>query len=149
MRVVLQRVSTAAVLVDGQVTGEIGRGLLVLLGVGKEDREADADWLTAKLVQLRIFPDDAGKMNLSLADIGGEILVVSQFTLLGDCGRGRRPGFDAAAPAESARRLYEYFVDRLRSSGLKVETGIFQADMQVSLTNSGPVTLIVDSPAPK
>jgi D-tyrosyl-tRNA(Tyr) deacylase len=147
MRAVVQRVTYAKVEVDGVIAGEIGAGMLVLLGVGKGDTAADADYLAAKLVQLRIFSDAAGKMNLSVAETGGAMLVVSQFTLYGDCRKGRRPGFDAAALPEEARRLYEHFVDGVRGMGLRVETGVFQANMAVSLLNDGPVTLIVESPS--
>ncbi len=132
-------------MVDGVTTGSIGRGLLVLLGVAKSDRPADADYLADKVTGLRIFADDAGKMNRSVADIGGALLVVSQFTLYGDCRRGRRPGFDQAAPAEEARALYEYFVEACRIRKIPVETGIFQASMAVDLTNDGPVTIICES----
>jgi D-tyrosyl-tRNA(Tyr) deacylase len=146
MRVVLQRVTRAKVEVDGAVTGEIGAGLLALLGVAKADTAADAEFLAGKIAGLRIFPDDAGKMNRSLLQAGGAMLAVSQFTLYGDCRKGRRPSFDLAAPAEQARVLYEHFVAALRRSGVRVETGIFQAHMAVSLVNDGPVTLIVESP---
>jgi D-tyrosyl-tRNA(Tyr) deacylase len=145
MRAVVQRVTYARVEVDGTMVGEIGPGLLVLLGVAKGDTEADSDYLATKISQLRIFADDAGKMNRSIAEAGGAMLVVSQFTLYGDCRKGRRPGFDAAASPEDARRLYEYFVDAVRRTGLRVETGVFQADMAVSLLNDGPVTFIVES----
>jgi D-aminoacyl-tRNA deacylase len=147
MRSVVQRVTYAKVEVDGSVVGEIGPGLLVLLGVAKGDTAADADFLAAKVAQLRIFSDEAGKMNRSVAGAGGAMLVVSQFTLYGDCRKGRRPSFDQAAAPEDARRLYEYYVDVSRRTGLRVETGIFQADMAVSLLNDGPVTLIVESPS--
>jgi D-tyrosyl-tRNA(Tyr) deacylase len=145
MRAILQRVTRASVEVDGAVVGEIGGGLLVLLGVAKPDTTADADFLATKIVNLRIFADDAGKMNRSLLDCAGEVLVVSQFTLYGDCSRGRRPGFDDAAPAEQARSLYEHFVAAARRSGVKVETGVFQAHMAVSLVNDGPVTFLIES----
>lgn len=145
MRAILQRVTRASVEVDGAIVGEIGGGLLVLLGVAKPDTASDADSLAAKIVNLRIFADDAGKMNRSLLDCAGELLVVSQFTLYGDCTRGRRPGFDDAAPAEQARALYEHFVAAARQSGVKVETGVFQAHMAVSLVNDGPVTFLVES----
>jgi D-tyrosyl-tRNA(Tyr) deacylase len=145
MRIVVQRVRQARVEVDGSVTGEIGPGLLLLIGVAKPDQESDAEHLADKVTNLRIFPDDAGKMNRSVRDIGGELLLVSQFTLYGDCSKGRRPSFDAAAPPEQARRLYEYFVERCRLSGLRVETGVFQAMMSVYLENDGPVTLICES----
>ena len=145
MRAVIQRVTQAKVEVDGAVTGEIGKGLLVLLGAGKSDSPADADFLAEKIVSLRIFADQAGKMNRGILDVGGALLVVSQFTLYGDCRKGRRPSFDSAAPAEQARALYEHFLAAARRTGLQVETGIFQADMAVSLTNDGPVTLILES----
>src|SRR5438045_2105304 len=145
MRVVLQRVRQASVEVDGAVVGSIGRGLLVLLGVGKEDTRADADYMVGKVIELRVFPDDAGKMNRSLLEVGGSLLVVSQFTLYGDCRKGRRPSFDRAAPPEQARRLYEYFIERLTSRNIIVQTGVFQAEMQIHLVNDGPVTFILDS----
>ena len=145
MRAVVQRVAEAAVRVEGTVVGEIGPGLLVLLGVGHDDGPADADYLADKVLNLRIFPDDAGQMNLSVLDTRGDLLAVSQFTLYGDTRRGRRPGYSAAAPPEDANRLYRAFVDRLRSSGLRVEEGIFRAMMDVSLVNRGPVTLLLDS----
>jgi len=147
MRAVVQRVTAARVEVDKAVVGEIGPGLLVLLGVTKTDTAADADLLAEKIVNLRIFSDVAGKMNLSLLDTGGALLVVSQFTLYGDCRKGRRPGFDQAAPAEQARALYEHFVDVARRTVTRVETGVFQADMAVSLTNDGPVTFVLETPA--
>ena len=145
MRVVIQRVSEASVTVDGSVTGAIGRGLLVLVGVSKTDTHRDADFLAEKVAGLRIFPDDAGKMNLSVVDIGGGVLVVSQFTLYGDIRRGRRPSFDQAAGPTEARALYEYFVETLRGRLARVETGVFQAMMSVSLVNEGPVTILCDS----
>jgi D-tyrosyl-tRNA(Tyr) deacylase len=148
MRAVVQRVSRCKVTVDGRVVGEIGPGLLVLLGVGKADTEAAADYLAEKIAGLRIFEDAAGKMNLSALDTRGEVLVVSQFTLYGDVRRGKRPSFDAAARPEEARKLYEYFVQKIRATGLRCETGEFQAMMQVELVNDGPVTIIVDSPVP-
>jgi D-tyrosyl-tRNA(Tyr) deacylase len=131
--------------VDGEVTGEIGAGLLVLLGVSKTDAETAADYLVEKIVGLRIFENAEGKMNLSVQEAGGAVLVVSQFTLYGDVRRGRRPSFDAAARPEEARRLYEYFVARIRAAGLRCETGQFQAMMEVELVNSGPVTVLLDS----
>ncbi len=131
--------------VGEEITGEIGRGLLVLLGVAREDTEADADYLAEKIAGLRIFEDDAGKMNLSVMDVGGAVLAVSQFTLFGDVRRGKRPSFDAAARPERARELYEYFVDRVRGLGLRCETGRFQEMMEVELINSGPVTIVLDS----
>jgi D-tyrosyl-tRNA(Tyr) deacylase len=136
----------ASVEVSGKIAGAIGQGVLVLLGVEKGDGERDADWLAEKIVALRIFEDEAGKMNRSLREIDGELLAVSQFTLAGNCTKGRRPSFDSAAPPEVANRLYEYFVERLRGLGPKVETGVFQAMMQVSLVNDGPVTFILESP---
>lgn len=145
MRVVIQRVSSARVVVAEQTTGAINAGLMVLLGVEKEDTEEDARYLAGKIAGLRIFSDDEGKMNLSVEGIGGGVLVVSQFTLLGDCRQGRRPGFSAAAPPEEADRLYLFFCDLLRQRGLDVATGIFRADMDVHLVNQGPVTFILDS----
>lgn len=145
MRAVVQRVSRASVKVGEELTGEIGLGLLVLLGVTHEDTEADADYLAEKIIGLRIFEDDGGKMNLSVADVGGAMLAVSQFTLFGDVRRGKRPSFDAAAPPERARELYDYFVARVRQLGLRCETGRFQEMMQVELINSGPVTILLDS----
>ncbi len=144
MRALLQRVTEARVTVDGSVTGEIGAGLLVLLGVSKADKEADAEFVAQKVLNLRVFEDENGKMNRSLLDTGGAMLVVSQFTLYGDCRKGRRPSFDEAAPAEQARALYEHFVAVARRT-VRVETGIFQAHMSVSLINDGPVTLIVET----
>lgn len=148
MRAVIQRVTEARVKVEGAVAGEIGAGLLVLLGVAQPDTAADAEFLAEKILNLRIFADDAGKMNRSLLDTRGSLLVVSQFTLYGDCRKGRRPSFDAAAPAGQARALYETFVERARRSGLRVETGVFQAHMDVSLVNHGPVTLILETGEP-
>jgi D-tyrosyl-tRNA(Tyr) deacylase len=145
MRAVVQRVSRASVKVGDEITGEIGKGLLVLLGVAHEDTEADADYLAEKIGGLRIFEDDAGKMNLSALDVGGAALAVSQFTLFGDVRRGKRPSFDAAARPELARRLYDYFVERVRGLGLRCETGRFQEMMEVELINSGPVTILMDS----
>lgn len=145
MRAVIQRVSSARVEVDSQRVGEIGRGLLILLGVEQGDGADDARYLAEKSAQLRIFEDEAGKMNLSLADVGGQALVVSQFTLLADCRKGRRPGFSRAALPELADALYQQFVALLRERGLTVATGIFQAEMQVHLVNDGPVTLLLDS----
>lgn len=149
MRAVLQRVSSASVTLSQStpriVTGGIGKGLVVLLGVTHSDTAADADSLLEKIVHLRVFPDEAGKMNRSLLDVGGALLVVSQFTLYGDCRKGRRPSFDAAAPAEAARALYEYFVEAARRRGVPVETGVFQAHMEVALVNDGPVTLILET----
>jgi len=146
LKAVIQRVTGAGVTVDGKSVGSIGRGILVLLGVEKGDGERDAEWLAEKICNLRIFEDQSGKMNLSLVETGGEILAVSQFTLAGNCAKGRRPSFDSAAAPEEANRLYEYFVERLRGLEITVETGVFQAMMQVSLTNDGPVTFILESP---
>lgn len=145
MRAVVQRVEKAGVSVEGNVVGSIGKGFAVLLGIGIEDTEKDIDYLAEKLVNLRVFEDNDGKMNVSLLDSGGELLVVSQFTLYGDCRKGRRPGYDKAARPEAARELYEEFVRRLKEYGLKVETGIFQAMMKVEIINDGPVTLLLDS----
>ena len=145
MRAVVQRVSRARVTVREEVTGKIDRGLLVLIGIGAADTEADADYLAAKISGLRIFEDEHGKMNLSLSEIAGSVLAVSQFTLYGDVRRGKRPLFDAAAPPEKARMLYEYFVERIRAAGLRCETGRFQEMMQVELVNDGPVTILLDS----
>ena len=145
MRAVVQRVNHARVTVDNKVVGEIGHGLLVLLGVAKEDAETDADYLAGKITALRVFEDASGKMNLSLGEAEGSMLVVSQFTLYGDVRRGKRPSFDQAAPPEKARQLYEYFVDKVRAAGLRCETGTFQAMMQVELVNDGPVTILLDS----
>jgi D-tyrosyl-tRNA(Tyr) deacylase len=145
MKAVLQRVTRASVAVEGKIAGEIGGGLLVLLGVAKTDTPADADFLAQKVLHLRMFEDEQGKMNRSVIDSGGALLVVSQFTLYGDCRKGRRPSFDDAAGAEQARALYESFVAQTRTAGLHVETGVFQAHMEVSLVNDGPVTLIVES----
>ena len=145
MKAVLQRVSRASVTVDREVIGQIGRGLLVLLGVEQDDTLADAQQLADKSVQLRIFDDADGKMNLALADVGGAMLVVSQFTLLGDCRKGRRPSFIQAAPPELAERFYESFVAAVGVQGVPVATGKFRAMMQVELVNDGPVTLLLDS----
>jgi D-tyrosyl-tRNA(Tyr) deacylase len=145
MRACVQRVSEAKVTVDGSIVGEIRAGMLVLLGVAQNDTEADASYLAEKLVGLRIFEDEQGKMNRSLADLNGQMLVVSQFTLLGDSRHGRRPSFTGAAPPELAVPLYERFVALVRGAGIEVQTGQFQAQMQVALVNEGPVTLLVDS----
>jgi len=145
MRAVVQRVSRAKVTVKGEITGEIKQGLLVLLGVGQADTEADADYLAEKIAGLRIFEDEGGRMNLSVADVHGAVLAVSQFTLFGDVRRGKRPSFDAAARPERARELYEYFVARIRAAGLPCKTGRFQEMMQVELVNDGPVTILLDS----
>jgi D-tyrosyl-tRNA(Tyr) deacylase len=145
MRAVVQRVSRASVTVAGEITGEIGLGLLVLLGVGSGDGRADAEYLAGKIAGLRIFEDPGGKMNLALAEVGGAVLAVSQFTLYGDVRRGKRPSFDGAAVPAAARELYEYFVERIRGAGLRCETGRFQETMQVELVNEGPVTVLLDS----
>jgi len=145
MRAVLQRVTEARVEVAGQIVGEIGAGLLVLLAVARDDSISDADYLSEKIAHLRIFDDAEGKMNRSLLDTRGSMLVVSQFTLYGDARRGRRPSYSDAAEPEKANQLYEYFVDRVRGLALKVETGVFQAMMKVTLTNDGPVTILLDS----
>lgn len=145
MRAVVQRVSQARVEVQGQQVGAIGFGLLVLLGVGREDTEADARYLADKIVHLRIFADDEGKLNRSVLETGGAVLAVSQFTLWGDCRKGRRPSFVEAAPAEPARRLYETFIQAVKALGVSVATGVFQETMAVHLTNDGPVTLLLDS----
>src|SRR5579864_3785641 len=146
MRLVIQRVREARVEVDGRCCGSIQAGLLVLVAVAKTDTPADADYLAEKLLALRIFPDQDGKMNRSVVEAGGSLLVISNFTLYGDCRKGRRPSFDVAAGPDQARALYEYFVEALRSRALRVETGVFQAMMTVTLVNDGPVTLLCDSP---
>jgi len=145
MRAVVERVSRAKVTVNGWISGEIGMGLLVLLGVGQEDTDTDANYLAEKIAGLRIFEDHDGKMNRSVQEVGGSVLAVSQFTLYGDARRGKRPSFDAAAPPEHARRLYELFVERICEAGLRCETGRFQEMMQVELVNQGPVTILLDS----
>ena len=145
MRILLQRVSEAAVIVDGVMTGQIQRGLLVLVGVRHGDTPADAERLAQKIVRLRIFPDAQGKMNLSLAQVAGQLLIVSQFTLYADVSRGNRPSYSEAAPAETAEMLYETFVAACRAQGMYVATGVFQAHMQVHLVNDGPVTIMCDS----
>jgi len=145
MRLVIQRVTEADVKVSEHAVGAIRIGLLVLVGVGREDTEEDADYLCDKLLGLRIFPDEDGKMNRSVVEASGSLLLVSQFTLYGDCRRGRRPSFDGAAPPDRAQALYEYFVAAARRGPVKVETGVFQASMQVRLVNDGPVTILMDS----
>ena len=144
MKAVIQRVTSASVIVEGYIVGQIGPGILILLGIEKGDAEGQADWLTEKICGLRMFSDNDGKMNLSVKDISGSLLVVSQFTLAGNCAKGKRPSFDTAAPPDEGKRLYEYFVSAAKKSGLPVATGIFQADMQVSLVNDGPVTFILE-----
>jgi len=145
MRAVVQRVLRARVTVEARSVGQIERGLVVLLGVGAADSEADAEYMAEKIASLRVFEDETGKMNRNVAEAGGALLAVSQFTLFGDVRRGRRPSFDAAAPPEPARRLYEAFVECIRSRGLRCETGQFQAMMQLELVNHGPVTILLDS----
>ena len=145
MRLVIQRVSEASVKVEGRTHGAIRTGLLALVGISRSDSPETAEYCAAKLLGLRIFPDEAGKMNRSVVDIGGAILVISQFTLYGDCRRGRRPSFDEAAPPAEAESLYNYFVEVLRRGPVPIETGVFQADMEVHLVNQGPVTLWIDS----
>lgn len=144
MRVVLQRVSSASVSVGGQVVGRIGLGLVALVGVAKDDAATDVEYTVERIRHLRIFADDQNRMNRSVVEVGGSVLVVSQFTLLGDVRKGRRPGFDAAAPPELAKAVYEQLVLRLRSAGLPVATGVFQAHMAVELVNDGPVTIVLD-----
>ncbi len=146
MKAVIQRVKEARVSVEGRVVGEIGHGVLVLLGVEVGDGCRQADWMAEKIVNLRIFSDQAGKMNLALPEVGGSVLAVSQFTLAGNCAKGRRPSFDTAAAPEEANRLYSYFMGKVWELGVPVQSGIFQADMAVSLVNDGPVTFILESP---
>lgn len=145
MRSLIQRVTEARVLVGGQVTGSIGTGLLIFIGIAAADRNADADYLVDRIIGMRIFADHNGKMNLNIRQAGGALLLVPQFTLYADCRRGRRPGFDAAAPRDHAEALYNYFVEAARATGVPVATGVFQATMQVHLVNDGPVTIMVDS----
>jgi D-tyrosyl-tRNA(Tyr) deacylase len=145
MRVVIQRVSEASVKVDNQIVGEIGKGLMLLIGVDESDENSDADWLVKKILDVRVFSDDEGKMNHSVKDINGEILCISQFTLISDYKKGNRPSYIKAARPEKAIPLFEYFKDEMKKSGLKTESGIFGADMKVSLINDGPVTLVFDS----
>jgi D-aminoacyl-tRNA deacylase len=145
MRILIQRVREARVTVNENTAGSIGRGLLVFVGICRSDTAADADYLIDKVVGLRVFPDDAGKMNRSVVDTGGGLLIVSQFTLHADCRKGRRPSFDQAAPPDQAETLYNYFVESARARCLPVETGVFQTTMQVHLVNDGPVTLLIDS----
>lgn len=146
MRAILQRVSQAHVSVDGKIVGKIQRGLVVLLGIAPDDTSKQADWLAEKIVSLRLFPDQESKMNTNLIDIQGQVLVISQFTVYGECQKGRRPSFTKAAAPEIAEPLYQYFLDACRMLGIPTEAGIFGASMQVSLVNEGPVTLILDSP---
>jgi D-tyrosyl-tRNA(Tyr) deacylase len=145
VRAVVQRASEASVRVDDEVVGRIGAGLVVLLGIGRDDTERDADILADKVLNLRVFPDEAGQMNRSVLDVGGGLLVISQFTLMGDARKGRRPSYIEAASPEEANRLYEHFVEQLRPSGLEVATGVFRAMMDVALVNQGPVTILLDS----
>lgn len=145
MKALVQRVSSGAVKIDGETVGKIGQGLVILLGICHADGPAEADFVADKCVNLRIFMDEAGKMNRSLLEIGGEVLIISQFTLYGDCRKGRRPGFNDAAGPEQAEPLYEYFIERVRKSGVNVATGVFGACMQVTINNDGPVTLMVES----
>lgn len=145
MKAVIQRVREASVEVDGETVGSIGLGLVILLGIAQNDSEADADYLAEKIPHLRIFNDEAGKMNLSLKEVGGSVLTISQFTLLADTRKGRRPSFVQAAPPEKAEPLYDYFVHRLESQGVQVACGIFGAMMLVKIFNDGPVTLVLDS----
>ena len=145
MIAVIQRVTRASVTVGGETTGAVGQGLLILLGVVRGDTDREADWLASKIGGLRIFSDEQGKMNLSCADVGGAMLVVSQFTLCGDCRKGRRPSFEKAADPAEATRLYGYFCGRLRQQGYRVETGVFGAMMDVELVNDGPVTFVLDT----
>jgi D-tyrosyl-tRNA(Tyr) deacylase len=146
MRLVLQRVKEARVDVACATVGVISAGLLILIGVTSTDTQQDAEYLADKVIYLRIFPDEERRMNRSILEVGGSLLVVSQFTLYGDCKKGRRPSFDRAAPPEQARQLYEYFVERLTSRNIIVQTGVFQAEMQIHLVNDGPVTFVLDSP---
>lgn len=145
MRLLIQRVSRASVRIEGNLVAEIGAGLLVLAGIAAADTPVQADYLADKLVNLRIFPDDDGRMNRSALDVHASLLLVSQFTLYGDCRKGRRPSFDDAAPPERARELYEYLLARVRGKGLPTQTGVFQAHMDVELVNDGPVTLLLES----
>ena len=145
MRLLLQRVSEASVTVDGNTVGSIRTGLLILAGMAKTDTESEVDYLSDKVLGLRVFPDNAGKMNRSIVDAGGSLLIVSQFTLYGDCRKGRRPSFDEAAAPEHAQALYTYLVQKLRSGPVPVETGVFQATMEVHLVNQGPVTILMDT----
>lgn len=149
MRLIVQRTKFSAVHIEGKPTVRCNQGMTILLGVGKGDSEKDADYLAGKISKLRIFEDENGKMNLAIRDIGGECLIVSQFTLYGDCRKGNRPSFDQAADPETANRLYEYFVEKVRAERIVVHTGTFQAEMGVELWNDGPVTFILESPVLK
>jgi len=144
MKAVIQRVGFASVTVEQELVARIPHGILVLLGVEKGDDEAKADWLAEKIVGLRMFADNEGKMNRSVGEVGGELLIVSQFTLAGNCSKGKRPSFDTAAPPEEGKRLYDYFVEAVKKLEVPVQTGIFQADMKVHLVNDGPVTFILE-----
>jgi D-tyrosyl-tRNA(Tyr) deacylase len=145
VRIVIQRIKDATVTINGKVTSKSGSGLCVFLGIAKADTQTDAEYLAEKVAELRIFDDESGKMNRSLRETSGEVLVVSEFTLYGDCGKGRRPSFIQAAPPEEAESLYRHFIQKLQELGLKVATGTFQAKMEVSITNDGPVTFVLDS----
>ena len=145
MRAVVQRVSRGSVTVSGAVTGEISQGFVVFLGVAEEDTEKDADYIADKVANLRVFEDENGKMNRSIQDVGGSVLAISQFTLYGDCRKGRRPGFTQAAGPEKAKALYDYFTEKVRKAGIRTEEGIFQAEMLVKIDNDGPVTMLLDS----
>lgn len=145
MRIVLQRVKSASVSINGEISGTISGGMVVFLGISKTDTTKDLHWMVEKVINLRIFDDQNGKMNMSLADISGEMLIISQFTLYGDCRKGRRPGFSAAAPPELAQPLYEEFVKEVKNRQIKVASGTFQAEMEIQLVNQGPVTLLLDS----
>lgn len=146
MRAVIQRVQSSSVTVDGEVIAEIGRGFNLLLGIKEDDTEKDMDYIIQKAVNLRVFEDEEGKMNLSLLDVGGELLVVSQFTLYGDCRKGRRPSFSRSGPVDAAKQKYEQFIEKIKQQPVsRIETGEFQADMQVNIVNDGPVTLLLDS----
>ncbi|MGN1350339.1 MAG: D-aminoacyl-tRNA deacylase [Anaerovoracaceae bacterium] len=144
MKTVIQRVSEASVTIDGQVTGRIGKGFMILIGIGAEDTKEQADWIAQKIANMRIFEDEEERMNLSLKDVGGEILAISQFTLYADCRKGNRPNFLGAGKPEMSEPLYEYLCDALRAHGIHVETGVFGADMKVALVNDGPVTIVLE-----
>lgn len=144
MKTVIQRVSEASVTIDGQVTGRIGKGFMILIGIGAEDTKEQADWIAQKIANMRIFEDEEERMNLSLKDVSGEILAISQFTLYADCRKGNRPNFLGAGKPEMSEPLYEYLCDALRAHGIHVETGVFGADMKVALVNDGPVTIVLE-----